>query len=78
MSQIGSCMIAFVKSYMVLECVQCEQFSVLCLILRRQCNVVLEEINVNPCSRDRDIEGDTLAIALVTLFIIARAGIFVD
>jgi hypothetical protein len=39
---------------------------------------MLEEISVNPCSRDREREGETLAIALVTLFIIARAGIFVD
>jgi hypothetical protein len=40
--------------------------------------MVLEEINVNPCSRDREREGETLAIGLVTSFIIARTGIFVD
>jgi hypothetical protein len=40
--------------------------------------VVLEEINVNLCSRHKEREGETLAIALVTSFIIAMTGIFVD
>ena len=45
-----------------------------CLILRRQCNVVLEEINVSPRSRDKVKETDFVAIVLVTLLIIARLG----
>jgi hypothetical protein len=48
------------------------------LILRWECNVVLEEINVDPRSRDKEKEKDFVAIARVTSLIIARAGIFVD
>jgi hypothetical protein len=40
--------------------------------------VVLEEINVDPRSRDKEKEKDFVAIARVTSLIIARAGIFVD
>jgi hypothetical protein len=47
-------------------------------MLRRQCNVVLEEINFNPRSREREKERESVAIALVTSLIIARAGMFVD
>ena len=72
-------MIALVKSYMVLECVQCEQFSVLlsypktamqCGVGGDQCQPVYQ--------RQRERGRETLAIALVTSFIMARVGIIVD